>query len=201
MNCCQVHIRIVLLQVTFYEVQLQAMAQTTYPSLIPLDEWLTLKETKETCFADAKRKLVGLGWEDRRLGDNVLGWDNNRLGERLPAMLVEKYTRRHRDVMNCHLVGVDKSKFSEDQLRTKICAMESGGPKVVNVASDGGTKLFVSVLSLGPNAVRDTLMERRERPSESSFAASERGVELEVDISGDFHSLRAIKDTLGKQYF
>ena len=71
----------------------------------------------------------------------------------------------------------------------------------MNVASDGGTKLFVSVLSLGPNAVRDTLMERRERPSESSFAASERGVELEVDISGDFHSSRAIKDTLGKQYF
>ena len=188
MNCCQVHIRIVLLQVTFYEVQLQAMAQTTYPSLIPLDEWLTLKETKETCFADGKRKLVGLGWEDRRLGDNVLGWDNNRLGERLPAMLVEKYTRRHRDVMNCHLVGVDKSILSEDQLRKKICALESGGPKVVNVSSDGVNRLFASVLSLGPNGVRGTLTEeRRESRSETSCAASERGVELEVNISEDFH--------------
>ena len=188
MNCCQVHIRIVLLQVTFYEVQLQAMAQTTYPSLIPLDEWLTLKETKETCFADGKRKLVGLGWEDRRLGDNVLGWDNNRLGERLPAMLVEKYTRRHRDVMNCHLVGVDKNKLSEDQLRKKICSLESGGPKVVNVSSDGVNRLFASVLSLGPNGVRGTLTEeRRESPSETSCAASERGVELEVNISEDFH--------------
>ena len=201
MNCCQVHIRIVLLQVTFYDLQLQAMGQTTYPSLIPLAEWLTLKETNQLCYSEGKRKLVGLGWEERRLGETVLGWENTRLGEGLPGVLEERYTRRHRDVMNCHLVGVDKSKFSEDQLRTKICAMESGGPKVVNVASDGGTKLFVSVLSLGPNAVRDTLMERREKPSESSFAASERGVELEVDISGDFHSLRAIKDTLGKQYF
>ena len=116
-------------------------------------------------------------------------------------MLVEKYTRRHRDVMNCHLVGVDKTKLSEDQLRKKICALESGGPKVVNVASDGVSQLFVSVLSLGPNGVRETLMEISDRPSESSCAASERGVELEVNISGDFHSLRAIKDTLGKQYF
>ena len=62
MNCCQVHIRIVLLQVTFYDLQLQAMGQTTYPSLIPLAEWLTLKETSQLCYSEGKRKLVGLGW-------------------------------------------------------------------------------------------------------------------------------------------
>ena len=40
--------------------------------------------------------------------------------------------------------------------------------------------------------------ERRERPGQTSSEASERGVELEVNISGDFHSLTAeiVKDTL-----
>ena len=176
-------------------------ASTTYSSLIPLDEWLTLKETNETSFAEGKKKLVGLGWEDRRLGEDILGWGTNRLGEGLPTKLVERYTRRHRDVLNCHVVGVDKDAMSESELRKLICALESGA-KVVNLpTADGGIQLCVSVLSLGPHGVRGTILEeeeRRERPGQTSSEASERGVELEVNISGDFHSLTAeiVKDTL-----
>ena len=159
-------------------------ASTTYSSLIPMDEWLTLKETHETCFSEGKKKLVGLGWEDRRLGEDFLGWGNNRLGEGLPTKLVERYTRRHGDVSNCHLVGVDKDQLSESELRKLICALESG-VKVVNLpTADGGVQLCVSVLSLGPHGVRGTILEERsERPGETSCAPSERGVELEVIIS------------------
>ena len=91
-------------------------ASTTYSSLIPLDEWLTLMETNETSFSEGKKRLVGLGWEDRRLGEDNLGWGNNRLGEGLPTKLVERYTRRHGDVLNCHVVGVDKDEMSESEL-------------------------------------------------------------------------------------
>ena len=107
---------------------------------------------------------------------------------------MERYTRRHRDVLNCHVVGVDKDAMSESELRKLICALESGA-KVVNLpTADGGIQLCVSVLSLGPHGVRGTILEeeeRRERPGQTSSEASERGVELEVNISGDFHSLRA----------
>ena len=159
-------------------------ASTTYSSLIPLDEWLTLKETKETCFAEGMKKLVGLGWGDRRLGENILGWDNKRLGEGLPAKLVERYTQRHRDILNCDLVGVDKDQMSEDNLRKLICALESGA-KVVNVATaDGVTQLCVSVLSLGPNGVRSSIIaETRGRSDKTTAEASTRGVEREVNIS------------------
>ena len=174
-------------------------ASTTYSSLIPIDEWLTLKETNETSFSEGKKKLVGLGWEDRRLGEDNLGWGNNRLGEGLPTKLVERYTRRHRDVLNCHLVGIHKNQLSESELRKLICALESG-VKVVNLpTAGGGVQLCVSLLSLGPHGVRGTLLEERgERPGQTSRAASERGVELEVNISGNFYSLTAeiVKNTL-----
>ena len=162
------------------------MASTTYSSLIPLDEWLTLKATNTTSFAEGKRKLVGLGWEDRRLGENHLGWDNNRLGEGLPAKLLDRYTQRHRDILNCHvspciaaIVGVDKEKLSEGQLRKLICAVESGA-KVVNVKTADGIQLFVSVLSLGPNGVRGSFTERREKSDKTTAEPSLRGVEMEV---------------------
>ena len=159
-------------------------ASTTYSSLIPLDEWLTLKETNETCFAEGMKKLVGLGWEERRLGDNILGWENKRLGEGLPAKLVERYTQRHRDILNCHLIGVHKDQLSEGELRKLVCALESGA-KVVNVATaDGGTQLCVSVLSLGPNGVRSSIIaETRERSEKTRGAASMKGVKTEVNIS------------------
>ena len=165
------------------------MASTTYSSLIPLDEWLTLCEPNQTSFVDGKRKLVGLGWEDRRLGENHLGWDNNRLGEGLPAKLLDRYTQRHRDILNCHvspciaaIVGVDKEKLSEGQLRKLICAVESGA-KVVNVKTADGIQLFVSVLSLGPNGVRSSFTERREKSDKTTAEPSLRGVEMEVTIS------------------
>ena len=159
-------------------------ASTTYSSLIPIEEWLVLKETNETSFAEGKKKLVGLGWGDRRLGENILGWDNKRLGEGLPAKLVERYTHRHRDVLNCHLIGIDKDQLSEGELRKLVCALESGA-KVVNVATaDGGTQLCVSVLSLGPNGVRSSFTaETRGRSDKTSAEASSRGVEREVNIS------------------
>ena len=167
--------------------------ETTYSSLIPIEEWLVLKETNETSFAEGKKKLVGLGWGDRRLGEDILGWGNNRfeeVGEGLPAKLVERYVRRHRDVQNCHLVGVDKDQLTEGELRKLICALESGA-KVVSVPTeDGKTKLCVSVLSLGPNGVRNTItVEKRERPGEdTAAAASQRGVEVKVNISQIFIS-------------
>ena len=167
--------------------------ETTYSSLIPIEEWLVLKETNETSFAEGKKKLVGLGWGDRRLGEDILGWGNNRfeeVGEGLPAKLVERYVRRHRDVQNCHLVGVDKDQLTEGELRKLICALESGA-KVVSVPTeDGKTKLCVSVLSLGPNGVRNTITaEKRERPGEdTAAAASQRGVEVKVNISQIFIS-------------
>ena len=116
--------------------------------------------------------------------EDILGWGNNRLGEGLSIKLVERYTRRHGDVSNCHLVGVDKDQLSESELRKLICALESG-VKVVNLpTADGGVQLCVSVLSLGPHGVRGTILEERsERPGETSCAPSERGVELEVIIS------------------
>ena len=158
--------------------------ETTYSSLIPLDEWLTLTQTNETCFEEGMKKLAGLGWEERRLGENILGWENKRLGEGLPAKLVEKYTMRHRDVQNCHLVGVRKDQLSEGEMRKLVCALESGA-KVVNVATaDGGTQLCVSVLSLGPNGVRSSFTaETRGRSDKTSAEASSRGVEREVNIS------------------
>ena len=164
------------------------MASTTYSSLIPLDEWLTLKATNTISFAEGKRKLVGLGWEDRRLGENHLGWDNNRLGEGLPAKLLDRYTQRHRDILNCHvspciaaIVGVDKEKLSEGQMRKLICAVESGA-KVVNVKTDQGDQLCVSTLSLGPNGVRSGFTAERERSDKTTAEASLRGVEMEVNI-------------------
>ena len=172
---------------------------TTYSSLVPLDEWFVLKETNETTFAEGKRKLVGLGWEDRRLGEDILGWVNNKryeeVVESLPAKLVERYVRRHRDVMNSHLAGVDKDQMSEGELRKLICAMESGA-KVVNLpTANGGTQLCVSMLSLGPNGVRSsiTAVTRVKSDENTTAEASLRGVEREVNIYllVHFHLLHA----------
>ena len=166
---------------------------TTYSSLVPLDEWLVLKETNVTSLAEGKKKLVGLGWEDRRLGEDVLGWGNKRyeeVVESLPAKLVERYVRRHRDVLKSHLAGVDTDQMTEGELRKLICARESGA-KVVSVpTADGKIKLFVSVLALGPNRVRSTItLEKRERPGEdTAAAASQRGREVKVNNSQIFIS-------------
>ena len=159
-------------------------AEATYSSLIPLDEWLTLKQTNETCFAEGKKKLVGLGWEDRRLGEDILGWGNHRLGEGLPAKLVERYTRRHRDVLNCHLVGVNKDQLKEGELRKLICALESGAKVVTLPTADGEVQLCVSVLSLGPNGVRSSITAAtREMSEKTRSAASKKGVKDQVNIS------------------
>ena len=91
--------------------------QTTYSSLIPLDQYLLWKETKETSWEDGKRKLVGLGWEGGRLGDGITELKTKYLGEGLPDKLLARYEMRHRDIFNCHLPGVDKDKVSESQLR------------------------------------------------------------------------------------
>ena len=154
--------------------------QTTYSSLIPLEEWLVLKETNEICFEDGKRKLVGLGWEDKQLGGDI-GWGSKeweKAGEGLQDMLVERYKMRHRGIFECQLSGVDKDKLSKDQLRELICCKESG-PKVVNQHN----KLYVSVLSLGPNCVRSRTAEElkeKKRDQKSSGGASEKGVEVEL---------------------
>ena len=162
--------------------------ETTYPSLIPLHVWLVGQETKEACFEDGKRRLVGLGWEDRRLGDDQMGWGNEWLGEGLPNKLVQKYARRHRDVLDKSTVaGVDKEKVSEAKLREYICGMESG-PKIVEVCdNDGKIQRFVSLLALGPNGAMSMIgatsmvsVEGRERPGQPTAAASLRGVEVEV---------------------
>ena len=164
--------------------------ETTYNSLIPLEEWLTYTATGEACFDEGKQKLVGLGWGEERLGEGGLGWGLKRTGEGLPAKLVERYSRRHRDVLNSHLAGVDKDKMTEGELRKLICAIESGA-KVVSVpTADGKSKLCVSVLTLGPNTVRSTITaEKRETPGEITVAAtSQRGVEVKVNISQIFIS-------------
>ena len=164
--------------------------ETTYNSLIPLEEWLTYTATGEACFDEGKQKLVGLGWGEERLGEGGLGWGLKRTGEGLPAKLVERYSRRHRDVLNSHLAGVDKDKMTEGELRKLICAMESGA-KVVSVpTADGKSKLCVSVLTLGPNTVRSTITaEKRETPGEITAAAtSQGGVEVKVNISQIFIS-------------
>ena len=157
--------------------------QTTYSSLIPLDQYLVWRETKETSWYDGMRKLVGLGWEGGRLGEDVNGWEFKRLGVGLPAKLVERYEKRHRGVLNCDLAGVDKNKLSEGQLMKLVCCLESGA-KVVSVPTDdGGIKLFVSVLSLGPNGVRGSIaVEQRERSDPTSGGGSKRGVEVKVNI-------------------
>ena len=164
--------------------------ETTYNSLIPLEEWFVYRETGEACFDEGKQKLVGLGWGEERLGEGGLGWGLKRTGEGLPAKLVERYSTRHRDVLNSHLAGVDKDKMTEGELRKLICAMESGA-KVVSVpTADGKSKLCVSVLTLGPNTVRSTITaEKRETPGEITAAAtSQRGVEVKVNISQIFIS-------------
>ena len=164
--------------------------ETTYSSLIPIEEYLVFRETQKASFAEGKQKLVGLGWGDQRLGEEGFGWDNKRTGEGLPAKLVERYSTRHRDVLNSHLAGVDKDKMTEGELRMLICAMESGA-KVVSVpTADGKTKLCVSVLTLGPNSVRSTITaEKRETPGEITAAAtSQGGVEVKVNISQIFIS-------------
>ena len=164
--------------------------ETTYNSLIPLEEWFVYRETGEACFDEGKQKLVGLGWGEERLGEGGLGWGLKRTGEGLPAKLVERYSTRHRDVLNSHLAGVDKDKMTEGELRKLICAMESGA-KVVSVpTADGKSKLCVSVLTLGPNTVRSTITaEKRETPGEITAAAtSQGGVEVKVNISQIFIS-------------
>ena len=165
-----------------------AKRETIYNSLIPLEEWLTYTATGEACFTEGKQKLVGLGWEDGRLGGGGLGWGVKRTGEGLPDKLVERYSRRHRDVLKSHLAGVDKEQMTEGELRKLICAMESGA-KVVSVpTADGKIKLCVSVLTLGPNTVRSTIAaEKRERRGEiTGAAASQREVEVKVNISQIF---------------
>ena len=173
----------------------QRPQQTTYSSLIPLDQYLVWRETKETSWYDGMRKLVGLGWEGGRLGEDVNGWEFKRLGVGLPAKLVERYEKRHRGVLNCDLAGVDKDKLSEGQLMKLVCFLESGA-KVVSVPTDdGGTKLYVSVLSLGPNGVRSSIaVEQREKSDPTSGGGSRTGVEVKVNIFQTFSNSRKIKE-------
>ena len=162
--------------------------ETTYPSLMPLEVWLVGRETNTACFADGKRRLVGMGWEDRRLGEAGLGWGQDLLGEGLPTKLVEKYVRRHRDILDTTIVaGIDKEKVSEAGLRKIVCGVESG-PKIIEVCdSDGRIQRFVSLLALGPQKATGMIsLERRERPGQPTAAASLRGVEVEVNSSLTF---------------
>ena len=162
--------------------------ETCYPSLIPLDVWLVGQETREACFAEGKRRLIGLGWEEGRLGEDGLGWGQNWQGEGLPIKLVQKYARRHRDVLHTTTVaGVDKEKVSEAELRKIIYGMESG-PKIVDMCdNDGKIQRFVSLLALGPHKATGMIsVERRDRPSQPTASASLRGVEVEVNSSLTF---------------
>ena len=173
------------------------MEQTTYSSLIPLDQYLVWRETKETSWYDGMRKLVGLGWEGGRLGEDVIGWEFKRLGVGLPAKLVERYEMRHRGILNCGLAGVDKDKLSESKLMELVCCLESGA-KVVSVPTDdGGTKLYVSVLSLGPNGVRSSIaVEQRERSDPTSGGALTRGVEVKVNVFRHSLTVEKLKNNI-----
>ena len=113
----------------------------------------------------------------------------------MPAKLVERYEMRHRGILNCGLAGVDKDKLSESKLMELVCCFESGA-KVVSVPTDdGGIKLYVSVLSLGPNGLRSSIaVEQRERSDPTSGGGSMREVEVKVNIFQTFSNSRKIKE-------
>ena len=147
--------------------------ETTYSHLLPLKVFFVGRETGDWSLLQSEglKKIVGLGWQDTRLGENV------------PAKLVEKYENRHRidDGRFINLVDGVKQDTSDEELRKIITSWE-GGPKTVETLDvDGKVQLAVTMLALGPHGAPPgvTGSEKREKKDQSSF----KRVKHEVNLS------------------
>ena len=144
--------------------------ETTYSHLLPLKVFFIGRETGDWSLLQSEglKKIVGLGWEDTRLGENV------------PAKLVEKYENRHRidDGRFINLVDGVKQDTSDEELRKIITSWE-GGPKTVETLDvDGKVQLAVTMLALGPHGAPPG-SEKREKKDQASFER----VKHEVNLS------------------
>ena len=146
--------------------------ETTYSHLLPLKVFFVGRETGDwsRLQSDGIKKIVGLGWEDTRLGENV------------PAKLVSKYENRHRidDGRFINLVDGVRQDTSDEELRKIITSWE-GGPKTVNTLDvDGKVQLAVTMLALGPHGAPPgvTGSEKREKKDQSSFERVKHEVNL-----------------------
>ena len=148
--------------------------ETTYSHLLPLKVFFVGRETGDWSLlqSEGEKKIVGLGWEDTRLGGNV------------PAKLVEKYVNRHRidDGRFINLVDGVKQDTSDEELRKIITSWEAG-PKTVELETldvDGKVQLAVTMLSLGPHGAPPgvTVSEKREKKDQSSFERVKHEVNL-----------------------
>ena len=144
--------------------------ETTYSHLLPLKVFFVGRETGDWSLlqSEGEKKIVGLGWEDTRLGGNV------------PAKLVEKYVNRHRidDGRFINLVDGVKQDTSDEELRKIITSWE-GGPKTVETLDvDGKVQLAVTMLAFGPHGAPPG-SEKREKKDQASFER----VKHEVNLS------------------
>ena len=148
--------------------------ETTYSHLLPLKVFFVGRETGDwsRLQSDGIKKIVGLGWEDTRLGENV------------PAKLVSKYENRHRidDGRFINLVDGVRQDTSDEELRKIITSWEAG-PKTVELETldvDGKVQLAVTMLSLGPHGAPPgvTVSEKREKKDQSSFERVKHEVNL-----------------------
>ena len=144
--------------------------ETTYSHLLPLKVFFVGRETGDWSLLQSEglKKIVGLGWEDTRLGENV------------PAKLVEKYENRHRidDGRFINLVDGVKQDTSDEELRKIITSWE-GGPKTVETLDvDGKVQLAVTMLALRPHGAPPG-SEKREKKDQASFER----VKHEVNLS------------------
>ena len=148
--------------------------ETTYSHLLPLKVFFIGRETGDWSLLQSEglKKIVGLGWEDTRLGENV------------PAKLVEKYENRHRidDGRFINLVDGVRQDTSDEELRKIITSWEAG-PKTVELETldvDGKVQLAVTMLSLGPHGAPPgvTVSEKREKKDQSSFERVKHEVNL-----------------------
>ena len=148
--------------------------ETTYSHLLPLKVFFVGRETGDWSLLQSEglKKIVGLGWEDTRLGGDV------------PAKLVAKYENRHRidDGRFINLVDGVKQDTSDEELRKIITSWEAG-PKTVELETldvDGKVQLAVTMLSLGPHGAPPgvTVSEKREKKDQSSFERVKHEVNL-----------------------
>ena len=144
--------------------------ETTYSHLLPLKVFFVGRETGDWSLLQSEglKKIVGLGWEDTRLGGDV------------PAKLVAKYENRHRidDGRFINLVDGVKQDTSDEELRKIITSWE-GGPKTVETLDvDGKVQLAVTMLALGPHGAPPG-SEKREKKDQASFER----VKHEVNLS------------------
>ena len=157
-----------------HQDQTRIKQETTYSHLLPLKVFFVGRETGDWSLlqSEGEKKIVGLGWEDTRLGGNV------------PAKLVEKYVNRHRidDGRFINLVDGVKQDTSDEELRKIITSWEAG-PKTVELETldvDGKVQLAVTMLSLGPHGAPPgvTVSEKREKKDQSSFERVKHEVNL-----------------------